>query len=274
MFSLTFHEEPKAIAKQASIHETSAPSVSTRTVMDLLGRMGLHNRIDGLSWERELNWITASDDEITVSCNEVSGGLQYRLRPLSDEPGRSINTDEAKLEQIARDYLSQIGRPAGDEALHLGKVTYLYCQTADTNGKASDPSKLDAGVIFTRIIDELPVVGAGGVAMVKIGTDDTVVGGREVWRSISKSGSKVSLRSPSEAMRLLETKLKHSGLKGEWAVRRAWQGYVESGIEEAQRHFEPCYAFVIESINALFDTKKVVVIPAARVGPMAAAFTA
>lgn len=37
-------------------------------------------------------------------------------------------------------------------------------------------STLDAGLIFTRTVEELPVVGPGGMVMVKIGTDESVVG--------------------------------------------------------------------------------------------------
>jgi len=241
--------------------------------MALLGRMDLTERIDGLTWERDLNWITASDDKVTVSCNELSGGIQYRLRPFADELGTGISTTEETLAEIARGFLDRIGRPVEPQHLHLERVTYLYSQGVDVNGKKSDPAKLDAGLIFTRMIDELPVVGPGGLAMVKIGTDDTVVGGREIWRPIVQRGAKVPLRSPAEAMNLLEKQLKRARLEGDYYVCKAWQCYSESGIEDAQRHLEPCYTFVVESLGNEFDTKKVVVIPAARVGPMASFFT-
>jgi hypothetical protein len=272
VFSLTFEEKPEVIAKEAAIHELHVPPVTVRSVIDLLERMGLTERIEGLVWYRDLNWITASDDKVTVSCNEVSGGLQYRLRPLADESGRDV-ADDSTVESIAREYLKRIGRPNEEQPLHLERVTHLHSQTADAKGKSSTPSKLDAGVIFTRKIDELPVVGTGGFAMVKIGTDNAVVGGREVWRPIARSGSKVALRSAAEAMDLLETKLKRVGLDGDYYVCKAWQCYHESGIEEVQRHLEPCYLFVVESFGKQFDTKKGVVIPAARVGPMASSFT-
>jgi hypothetical protein len=55
-------------------------------------------------------------------------------------------------------------------------------------------------------------------------------------------------------------------------VRKARQGYAELGIEESQRTIEPCYAFLLETVGGLVDTKKVQVIPAARIGPMASAF--
>jgi hypothetical protein len=191
---------------------------------------------------------------------------------LAEEPGSDV-ADDSTVENIAREYVEKIGRPTEEKPLHLERVTHLYCQTADTKGQASTPSKLDAGVLFTRRVDDLPVVGRGGFTMVKIGTDNTVVGGREVWRPIASRGSKVPLRSAAEAMDLLETKLKRSRLEGDYYVVKAWQCYHEAGIEEAQRQLEPCYVFVVESLGNEFDTKKVVVIPAARVGPMASSFT-
>lgn len=274
MFSLTFDQEPKEIAKRAAIIEVRVPPVTVQTVMDLLGRLGLTERIEGMTWEQDLNWITASDDTVTVSCNELSGGIQYRLRPLADEPGTGISTGEDTLAEIARGFLDRIGRPVEAQPLHLERVTYLYSQGIDVNKKKTEPVKLDAGLIFTRMIDELPVVGPGGLAMVKIGTDDTVVGGSEIWRPILQRGAKVPLRSPSEAMMLLETQLKRARIEGDYYVCKAWQCYTELGIGTSQRHLEPCYTFVIESLGNEFDTKKVVVIPAARVGPMASSFTA
>ena len=141
-------------------------------------------------------------------------------------------------------------------------------------GSVSEPSTLDAGVLFTRTVDELPVVGPGGVAMVKIGTDETVVGGREVWRPLAGRGSTVPLRTVEEATDLLRSSLKRSGTDGELHVRKARLGYAEAGIEATQRYLEPCYAFLVETVGGLVDSKQVVVIPAARTGPMASAFTA
>ena len=270
MLSLTFDEAPETIVRQAAIHELGAPRVDPQTVLGLLGRLGLAERLDGLAWERDLNWVTASDEQTTVGVNELSGGIQYRLRPLADEPGTTVTTSESRLEEIARGFLDQIGRPT--EPARLERITYLRTQSADANGAVSTPSTLDAGLIFTRTVDDLPVVGPGGMAMVKIGTDETVVGGREIWRPIVRRGSKVPLRTAQEATDLVRARLKRSGLDGEVHVRTARQGYAEAGIEKAQRYLEPCYLFVIETIGGIVDAKKVELIPAARTGPMASAF--
>jgi hypothetical protein len=271
MFSLTIDEMPEMIARQAAIHEVRIPSVDVRSMLGLLERLGLTERLDRLSWERDLNWVTASDAQTTLSINELSGGLRYRLRPLADEPGTEVNGSASRLEEIARGFLDRLGRPS--EPLRLERITYLRTQSADANGSVSTPATLDAGLVFTRTVDDLPVVGPGGVAMVKIGTDEAVVGGREIWRPISQRGSKVPLRTPEEAINLLRARLKQSGLDGEIHVRKARLGYAELGIEESQRYLEPCYAFVVETIGGLVDSKKIEVIPAARIGPMASTFT-
>lgn len=270
MISVTFDETPEAIVERAAIHELGVESADVRRVVDLLERMGLGARIPELEWERDFDWITAGDDRVTVSVSERSGGLRYRVRPLADEPGTNVSTSAAALEEIARAWIERLGRPT--EAMRLERITYLRAQTAVAGTAPSAATTLDAGLVFTRTVEDLPVIGPGGVAMVKIGTDETVVGGREVWRPIVRSGVKLALRGPGEAMNLLQTRLRKSGLDGEVHVRKARQGYAELGIDQRQRFLEPCYAFVIESAGGLVESKKVEVIPAARVGPMASAF--
>jgi hypothetical protein len=270
MSSLTIDEVPEMIAKKAAIHQLRVPSVGALTVAGLIKRLGLAERLDGFAWERDRNWLSAGDATATVSVHELSGGLRYRLRPLADGPGTDVSASPARLEELARGFLDRLGRPS--EPARLERITYLRAQSSDAEGAVSAPIKLDAGVLFTRSVDDLPIVGAGGAAMVKIGTDETVVGGREVWRPIASRGSPVPLRSPDEALDLLRSRLKETGLDGEIHVRKARQGYVELGIEEAQRTLEPCYAFLLETVGGLVDTKKVQVIPAARTGPMASAY--
>jgi hypothetical protein len=259
--SLTFDEMPEMVARWAAIHELRVPPLDRRAVVGLLDRMGLQDRRSGFTWEKHLHWLTTGDERTTVAINELSGGLRYRLRPLADEPGRDVTTAASRLEEIARGFLEELGRPG--EPLALDRITYLRAQSAARDGSPLTRSTLDAGLIFTRTVDELPVVGPGGMAMVKIGTDETVVGGREIWRRIVRRGEKLKLRTPDESIELLRSRLAASGANGEVHVRKARQGYSELGIEEAQSSLEPCYAFVIETVGGLVDSKKVEVIPAA-----------
>jgi hypothetical protein len=270
MFSLTMDETPEMLARRADLIELTVAPVDQQAMAALLIRLGLAKRLRELTWERRQNWLVASDAQSTVSANELSGGLRYRLRQLADEPGTEVKTEASRLEEIARSFLDQLGRPK--DAMALERITYLHVETGDSSSEDKTSATLDAGLIFTRLIDDLPVIGPGGMVMVKIGTDDSVVGGREIWRPILKRGDKVSLRTPDEANELLQRELEKWGVDGQVHVRKARMGYAELGIEESQRYLEPCYAYVVETAGGIVDAKRVVVIPAAKIGPMASAF--
>jgi hypothetical protein len=245
---------------RAAIHELRVPPITRQTVVGLLDSMGLRDRLNGLRWERRDNWVIIGDERTTVGINVRSGGMRYRLRPLADEPGRDVTAPPSRLEEIGRGFLDQVGRPG--EPLTLDRITYLHTEMTTTEESSTTHSTLDAGLVFRRTIDDLPVVGPGGVAMVKIGTDETVVGGREIWRPIVRRGAKRRLRTPDESIELLRSRLMASEVDGEVSVRKAQQGYCEAGIEEEQMYLEPCYAFVLET-GSRFVSKKVEVIPAA-----------
>jgi hypothetical protein len=100
------------------------------------------------------------------------------------------------------------------------------------------------------------------MVMVKIGSDETVIGGREIWRPVVRRGPKLPLLTPEESIDRLTTQLGASDVDGDVYVRKARLGYSELGIEEEQRYLEPCYAFIIETRGAPVDWKKVVMIPA------------
>jgi hypothetical protein len=263
--SLTFDVMPEELTRRAAVHELHIPPVDRRAVAALIERMGLADRQAGFAWERKANWLIAGDARAVVGVNELSGGLRYRLRPVSEEPGSDVRTEESRLEELARNFLDQLARPG--EPMTLAKITYLHTQTTSSGGSPRQPARLDAGLIFTRTVDDLPVIGSGGSLMVKIGTDETIVGGREVWRPIARRGASVGLRSAEECVERLRDRVTASGADGEVHVRKAQQAYAELGIEEEQLTLEPCYAFLLETSGGLVDSKKVEVIPATQDSP-------
>jgi hypothetical protein len=263
--NLIFDQSPILIANTAGIHQLRVPRVDRGVLAQVIGKLGLNDRRSGLTWERAQNWVIAEDEQITVAMNELSGGLRYRLRPLADEPGQDVATTAARLEEIARDFLGSFGRPS--EPATLSRITYLRSQTTTQDGTPLTAATLDAGLVFTRTVDELPVIGQGGMVMVKIGTDELVVGGREIWRAIDKRGPGLKLRTPDEAIEILRSRLVAAGMDGDVHVRKAAQGYTELGIEEQQVLLAPCYAFLVETQGGLVNWKKVEVVPAPVSGP-------
>jgi hypothetical protein len=270
MLSLIMDEIPERVTQRAPIIELTVTPVDPFIVVGLLDRLGLREQLGEFTWEQHPNWIVVSNQQTILSLNKVSGGLRYRIRPLADEPGTDLKASVSHLEKIARSFLDQLGRPSGP--LKLERVTYLHTETGTVDGGVWTRSTLDAGLIFTRTVEDLPVIGPGGMAMVKIGTDESVVGGREIWRPILRRGAKLPLRTPEEATELLHKRLKKRGINGVLHVRKAQLGYAELGIEEKQQYLEPCYAYVVESTGEFVDFKKIEIIPAAKIGPLASAF--
>lgn len=253
-------EAPELPVERAGIHEVSARAVSQGAMIELLQRLELP--APDLEWDNGQGWLTAGDTRVRVAMNRRSGGFRYTLRPLAEEPGRMVTASEQRLEEIARDFLDRVGSP--DAPLRLERISYLKGQAASLGGsELSDVEILNAAVIFRRFVDDIPVVGPGGFAMVRIGTDGAVVGGREVWRPSVRSGPSAELRRPDDALTRLVERLTARGLHGDAWMRKALFGYEELGIDERQHRLAPCYAFLIEFPGEM-EYKTVEVVPAIR----------
>jgi hypothetical protein len=251
---------PEVPVTRAAVHELRVPSVGRTSVISLLAHLELTDRLSSLEWDRSQGWITAGDEQVRVAMSGRSGGLRYSLRPLAELHG-DVTSSAERLEELAREFLSRLGRPA--EPLGLERISHLRAQTGTPTGEVSEVATLDAGLIFRRTVDGLPVMGPGGYVMVRIGADEKVVGGREVWRPTTERGPTFDLRSPENAIDLLRGRLDSHGIEGEARVRKAFFGYEERGIDEVQSRLEPAYAFVVEVAGEdLVDYKTVVVISA------------
>jgi hypothetical protein len=132
----------------------------------------------------------------------------------------------------------------GADKLLLGKVTHLQRQNGSSDGFGSIEI-LDAGVVFTRVIDETPVVGPGGQVMVNILPDGGISGASRVFRRRGAKVDMVRIKSAEEALAELEQRLRRDHrLDCPVRILRAQFGYFEAGRSDHQRFFEPAYAFV------------------------------
>jgi len=127
-------------------------------------------------------------------------------------------------------------------------------------GERVDERILDAGVVYGRIIDELPVFGPGGMAMVNVAADGLVVGARSVWRSLGRGVANVKLRPADWAIETFEAAL--AGLHGDVKVLKSQLGYLEFGELDRQTLIEPVYAFVYVAMHGEVASKHVHVLHA------------
>lgn len=259
MVSLVFDQTPEAPTGDVAVHRLAPPQVNRPAIISMLSHLDLTDRLPTLEWDRRGSWLTTGDERVRVAMNVRSGGFRYRLRPLQEEQG-DLGIADDRLEEIARGFLDGLGRP--NEPVQLERITNLQAQDSSTDGERSDVVTLDAGLVFRRTVDDLPVVGTGGFVMVRIGSDEAVIGGRQVWRSTTVREPAAKVRSVGQAIELLRQRLDAQGLEGEATVRKAVFGYEELGIETVQRRLQPVYAFLVEQANGGIGYKTAVVIPA------------
>ena len=220
--------------------------------------------LTGLRWKDNAGWSEAESGNARVSFNRKSGAVRFATRVNDRELPQSFSIPEPQLAVIARNFLKKTGwvdTPV--DQLKLRHISYLRLQTKPVNGKASAPRILDAGVIFGRDIDGVPVSGPGGYVMVNIAPDEAVVGGTKVWRRLGASVGTAKVLTPDYAMKEFTRRLKLAKVDRTVRVTKAEFCYFERGQNDEQQYLEPAYAFVYEyETRTRFPYKSVIVIPA------------
>jgi hypothetical protein len=248
MLTLTFDQQlPTQLPKVLPIYAV-APSVFPMLDMD-----GIASSWPGLSLARAKtsrlgDWISADYSQLRLLYQQASGAVQASVPAagprLSEATTRFPITDDGVTE-IARTFLGK-SKLVEDEVskLALHKVLHLVQQVASSDG-VEPPEVLDARVVFTRIIDETPVVGPGGYVMVKVLPRGTIAGASRVFRPRGGKIGTARVLPPNDALAEFERRLRRSRhLDQPVRVLRAQFGYFEAGTTHRQSYFEPAYAFV------------------------------
>ncbi|PVX25765.1 MAG: hypothetical protein CW691_03525 [Candidatus Bathyarchaeum sp.] len=210
------------------------------------------------------NWTIGSKEGFTTAINRLSGAIRFRDEVRHGrELDVSFKVREPRIVEAARKYVDTTKLvKQKDSELKVSKITYLRTQGASLDGEAAPEQILDAGVIFTRDIDGVPVVGFGGYLMVNVAHDESVVAATKVWRHRDKKMGKVKVLQPDYAVKQLQKRLKAHGLKEQVNVLKSDFCYFEANDNTSQRYLEPTYAFLYETRIGKFLYKSVEVIPA------------
>jgi selenocysteine lyase/cysteine desulfurase len=265
MLALTFDQQlPKQLPKTLPIYGVAVPPSPTRDI-EAIARSWPDLRLARAKVRRLDNWIAVDYGQLALIYQQVSGAVQAKVRVAGArvrEGDIRFPVEDDKVVEMARAFLGRVSF-VDDEVskLALGKVTHLWRQYASSEG-VGPPEILDAGVVFTRVIDETPVVGPGGHVMVKV-LPHGAIGG--AWRVFRQRGAKVAtvrITPSGEALAKLEDRLRrYRHLDGTVRVLRAQFGYFEAGRSHRQRFFEPAYFFVYET-EGLFPLKSAEVVQA------------
>lgn len=264
MLRLTFTKAlPTQVPAQLTVYRFQRPRVDRNKLLQLAQKVWPREARTAPKFYEEGNWIVADWGMVNAAMNSRSGSIRLRHERsyLSSRP--SWNISDARAVEIARAFVTKTKILGNVETnLKLGKVTHLRGQTF-TRGEGNPEFILDAGVLFTREVDSIPVVGQGGQLMVNLDSTEAIVGGSRIWRDIAGAAGKTKIKPPDYAVAELQKRLKQRELQGNVRVMKADFCYFEAGTNDWQEYLEPSYAFVFETSSGKYPYKSAEVISAA-----------
>ena len=267
MLTVTFDQRmPSEVPPKLHVYTAKAPPAATAE-FDAVARAWPGATLTRPGKVRRLvEWTSADFGQLRLLYNNISGALTAEVRRGAGvrEGHRHFPLTDDRAAEIARAFLAKAKLVDEDASkLVVAKVTHLRRQSATGDG-TSPAEVLDAGVVLTRRIDDLPIVGPGGHVMVKVLPNSAIAGASRVFRRRGPKVATIRTRPPSDALAEFDTRLrKLRRLDGHVRVLRAEFGYFEAGRSHRQRFFEPAYTFIYET-EGEYAFKSAEVVPASR----------
>ena len=249
---------PRDIPAKARVYTLPAPKVSATQLKSVARGLGLGDaEFDLLTSSDRVGWIGG---RWQIEMHRASGALQaVDMDRYGIDTGKPFDLSDRRAQGLAAKFLAQSKLVPMASARPL-KVTHLRGADGDIKGESLTERLLDAGVVYGRTVDGLPVTGPGGLAMVHIDPAGAVVGVRSTWRALGKSAGTVKIKPIDWAVEGLEKEI--GGLIGKVSVLKAQFGYFELGALDRQTVLEPAYAFVYVVHNEGINSKHVHVVHA------------
>jgi hypothetical protein len=129
------------------------------------------------------DWIAADYGHLRLIYQQASGAVDANVRAVGAgvrEGHIQFPIKDDRVVEIARAFLGKANLVDHDVSkLALGTINHLQRQEASSDG-IGPVEILDAGVVFTRVIDETPIAGPGGHVMVMVLPNGAIAGASRV----------------------------------------------------------------------------------------------
>lgn len=249
---------PSQVPSSVTVYRLAPPPSATNQVAAMSQKFGLTGKMREFITSED--WTSYHEGRFRVSVHRNSGALRYINRDkYGTEPKGEFKLSPEESDKIASGFLERTKLyPAKQSRLH--KITYLRSGTSDIRGKEKTERLIDAGVIYRRLVEGLPVEGPGGYAMVNIDPEGEVVGMRSIWRPTARREARVKTIPVGQALETFEKLI--SRVEGEVTVTNASFGYFEQSEMDRQTYLEPAYVFIYVVQNGAVAHKSVEVIAA------------
>lgn len=249
---------PSQVPSSLTVYKLAPPQATTTQVAAMSQRFGLSGKMREFITSNE--WTSYEEGRFRVSVHRNSGAVRYVHRDkYGMETEKDFKLSPNETQKIAETFLGRT-KLYPEKQARLHKITYLRSGVSDLKGKEKSERLIDAGVIYRRLVDETPVEGPGGYAMVNIDPEGEVIGLRSVWRQTSERQAKVKIIPVSQALETFEKSV--SRVQGELTVTTANFGYFEQSEMDKQTYLEPAYVFIYVVQNGEVAHKSIEVIAA------------
>lgn len=231
---------PKSIPDSVYVYQLQAPAVTNAELLKRSKGFGLTGK--GQDFISGADSLAYREGRYHLEVHNISGAVKYHhLDKYGRIPEKKFDLTERRVGSVSKSFLEKVNLFPIDSA-KLRRVTYMRSADADLNTKKINEQIIDAGAVYGRIVDDLPVDGPGGFALVAVDPDAEVIGLRAVWRGLGKRQAKVRIKSADEVAKQFERQA--SKLKGDTTVTKAGFGYFEQGPLDKQTVIQPAFWFV------------------------------
>jgi hypothetical protein len=259
--SVTFNEKLLNVPDEVNIYDLSKLDSSDSSLIAFAESIGFGGKSKKYDSDDDFN--SYSDGEHIVRIYKQSGAFEYRdIEKYGIElngSNKKWGISDDRSQEIANQFLKKLNI-VNESEIVFQKVTHLKGVTASIDSDTREESIIDSGVIFSRIIDGVGVLGLGGNCIVNIDFNGDVVGFSHLMRPTKTVIDSVKIISPETVLNDIEKKFKE--MNREVLVTKSSFGYFELGKNDAQTKLQPVYSFIYQIHQDDITKKFAAVIPA------------
>jgi hypothetical protein len=234
------------VRQRLNIYRLVAPSVTEAALRDLAGRFGLAGARKSGTFHADPTRMSLIDGPHAVMLYRDSGGLRYRDRSRwqIDDGKSNVKLSDGAAVEAAREVIRSLGLAPLKEC-ELLKVSRLHVGTLAREGEKRDERIIDAGVVFRRTIDGVPVDGPGGMVIVYLDHNAQMTGVDRIWRERGKVLRPVRALRPIESVSAEVERVLGEREGGRIETRDLRFGYFEYGWRDRQAAIQPAFVALL-----------------------------
>lgn len=235
-----------------NIYEMTLPKVNERELIAAAKKFGLEAQKSRGKITATPNFLSYVEGSFEVTLGRRSGAMRYcdRSRWMVDDGKTNITIGDTEVVKQAEKILTDLQIVTLKEC-RVQRVTRLRVGTMQKGAREVKERVIDAGVLFQRVLDQVPVEGPGGKVMVYLDKDGKLICIDKLWRPIG------GVKRPVPFAKLRKPDLAEAHLQSTWSSNHASTievedvrfVYYELGMCDIQRTLQPAYLMPLKLIS-------------------------